>query len=502
MKEPRKVYAAPELERVSTGVEGLDVLLGGGGFVRGAIYLVMGRPGVGKTTLANQIAFNQVAAGGKVAYVTLLAETHASMLKNLHTMRFFDPEAINRGLVYVGAYKALRDDNLRGLLDLVRRVIRDEGATFLVLDGISPARAVAESDLALKEFIVELQVLSAMTNCTTLLLANMTADDANGPEHTMVDGLLELAFERSNRRTWRTVEVIKFRGSRHFLGRHEFLISDDGITVYPRIEEVLDGSVHEASAPAIRVPTGISGLDDLLNGGLHAGTMTIVLGFTGSGKTSLSLQFLAQGARNGETTTYFGFYEPPARILSAGRNLGLELEELTASGKFFQLWQPPYELTLDRLANRLLDDVKLRNVKRVVIDGLDGFRLASVDPDRTIRFVTALSNDLRARGVTVLITEETHAPYGPNIATRVEGVSALADNIILLEYMTTGTDLRRLLSVVKQRRSAGRGHVRELTLGDRGLEVAANADSVADLLAQRGLLGGSGIRRSQLPQDD
>jgi circadian clock protein KaiC len=182
--------------------------------------------------------------------------------------------------------------------------------------------------------------------------------------------------------------------------------------------------------------------------------------------------------------------------------MGLELEELTAAGKFFQLWQPPYELTLDRLANRLLDDVKLRNVKRVAIDGLDGFRLASVDPDRTIRFVTALSNDLRARGVTVLITEETHAPYGPNIATRVEGVSALADNIILLEYMTTGTDLRRLLSVVKQRRSAGRGHVRELTLGDRGLEVAANADSVADLLAQRGLLGGSGIRRSQVPQVD
>src|SRR6185369_4263186 len=121
---------------------------------------------------------------------------HAAMIKNLHLMAFFDQSLINNGLSYVGAYRSLRDDKLRGLLDMVRRVILDEKASLLVIDGISPARALADNDVAFKEFVVELQMLSAMTNCTTILLANMTAADANDPEHTMVDGLIELSFEQ------------------------------------------------------------------------------------------------------------------------------------------------------------------------------------------------------------------------------------------------------------------------------------------------------------------
>src|SRR3982750_1863521 len=147
------------VERTKTGVLGLDTLLRGG-LVRGAIYLVMGRPGTGKTTLGNQLCFEHVKQGGRAAYMTLLAESHAAMLKNLHTMSFFDESVINNGLSYVGAYRALRDEKLRGLLDMVRRVILDEKATLLVIDGISPARALAENDVALKEFVVELQMLS------------------------------------------------------------------------------------------------------------------------------------------------------------------------------------------------------------------------------------------------------------------------------------------------------------------------------------------------------
>jgi len=195
------------VERAPTGVPGLDAVLRGG-FVRGGIYLVMGRPGTGKTTLGNQLCFEHVKQGGRAAYMTLLAESHATMLKNLHTMKFFDASVINNGLSYVGAYRALRDEKLRGLLEMVRRVILDEKASLLVIDGISPARALAENDVALKEFVVELQMLSAMTNCTTILLANMTASDANDPEHTMVDGLIELAWNRHSSAPRRLAERV------------------------------------------------------------------------------------------------------------------------------------------------------------------------------------------------------------------------------------------------------------------------------------------------------
>lgn len=312
----REVDGPVALETMQTGIHGLDVVLGGG-LAQGAIYLVMGRPGTGKTTLGNQLCFSHVAAGGRAVYLTLLAESHASMLKNLQTMRFFDPSAINRSLVYVGAYKALRDDKLRGLLDIVRRIIADERATLLVIDGISPARSFADSDIALKEFIVELQMLSVMTGCTTVLLANMTADDANGPEHTMVDGLVEMAFKRSRWTTMRTLEVIKLRGSRHLLGWHELAITDDGIMVYPRVEEVLDGKNRPIIFNEERLSSGIRELDDMMEGGLRSGSTSVILGFTGSGKTTLALHFLAAGFASGDSGLYFGFYEPPPRIFAA-----------------------------------------------------------------------------------------------------------------------------------------------------------------------------------------
>lgn len=475
------------LERMPTGVHGLDIALGGG-FARGGTYLVMGRPGTGKTTLGNQLAFHQVKSGGRAVYLTLLAESHASMLRNLQTMRFFDADAINRDLVYVGAYRALRDEKLKGLLALVRRVIRDEKASLLVLDGISPARAYAETDVALKEFILELQVLGAMTNCTTILLANMTADDANGAEHTMVDGLVELAFERSSRRTHRTLEVIKLRGTAHLLGRHEVSITADGMTVHPRIEDVLQRHGQAPQQTRGVTGTGIAQLDEMLTGGFPTGTTSVVLGFTGSGKTTLATHFLHAGLAAGEPALYFGFYESPARILDAAENIGLPLRDHVATGLFAQIWQPPYEHGLDALADLLLSDVAKRHVRRIVIDGLDGFRQASMYPDRTIRFLTALSNELRALDVTTLITEETVKMNGPDIDMRVEGVSSLVDGILMLEYLTVGSEQRRLISVIKSRGAPHASRMREMTLTSKGIAVSVDSASAEQMLS-----GGSGV---------
>jgi len=480
------VEAQPEgawlVERTKTGVFGLDTLLRGG-LVRGAIYLVMGRPGTGKTTLGNQLCFEHVKQGGRAAYMTLLAESHAAMLRNLHAMSFFEPSVINNGLSYVGAYRALRDEKLRGLLDMVRRVILDEKATLLVIDGISPARAIAENDVALKEFVVELQMLSAMTNCTTILLANMTAADANDPEHTMVDGLIELSFEHFRRRTFRTIEVLKFRGTRHLLGRHELEIGSDGVSIHPRLEDLLEISARPAPARDQRLQTGIGELDVMLRGGVLRGTTAVALGFSGSGKTTLGLHFLNTGVEAGEPGLLFGFYESPERILQSAERVGLGLADHAARGLFSHLWQPSYEFGLDRLGARLLSEVERIGAKRIVIDSLDGFRQAAIDPARTIRFITALLDELRSRDITTLLTDETMKPSGPEMEMRIEGISALVENLFLLEYMSVGPRMRRRISIVKQRGSAHETAAREFFLTARGIEVAPDAESAAEVLA-------------------
>jgi len=470
------------VERKKTGIAGLDTMLGGG-LVRGAIYMVMGRPGTGKTTLGNQLCFEHVKQGGRAAYMTLLAESHAAMLKNLHMMSFFDANAINNGLSYVGAYRALRDEKLRGLLDMVRRVILDEKATLLVIDGISPARALAENDVALKEFVVELQMLSAMTNCTTLLLANMTAADANDPEHTMVDGLIELAFEQFRRRTFRTIEILKFRGTRHLLGRHELDISEAGVSVHPRLEDLVDGATNPAPASNERLPTGIRQLDLMLRGGVLRGTNSVALGFSGSGKTTLGLHFLNAGAEANEAGLLFGFYESPDRVFQSSEQIGFKLRQHAEHGRFSHVWQPSYEFGLDRLGSRLLGEVERIGAKRVVIDSLDGFRQAAIDPARTIRFMTALLGELRLREITTILIDETMKPSGPEMEMRVEGISALVENLFLFEYMTVGPRMRRLISIVKQRASAHETTAREFFLTGRGIEVAPDAASAAEVVA-------------------
>ena len=83
----------------------------------------------------------------------------------------------------------------------------------------------------------------------------------------------------------------------------------------------------------------------------------------------------------------------------------------------------------------------------------------------------------------VLVTEETQKIFGPEVEVRVQGLSALVDNIVLLEYMDVGTALKRFLSIVKQRGSNHENHVRELLITGRGIELAPDPSSASAIFA-------------------
>jgi circadian clock protein KaiC len=118
----------------------------------------------------------------------------------------------------------------------------------------------------------------------------------------------------------------------------------------------------------------------------------------------------------------------------------------------------------------------------LVIDGLDGLRQSAFHAERTIRFLAALCNELRAEGVTLLLTEETQKIFGPEVEVRIEGVSALVDNILLLEYVDLDSELKRLISIVKQRGSRYETMVRELLITERGLTLADDSTSAAAII--------------------
>src|ERR1700740_3214679 len=296
------------LDRVPTGIPGFDTVLRGG-FLKAGIYIVRGQPGTGKTILGNQFCFNHVAIGHRAVYVTLLAETHDRMMQHMQVMSFFDPTRIPDGLYYVNGFRILEQGGLKGFINLLRHEIRAHEATLLVLDGLIATEESTQSERDFKKFIHELQAHIAIEGCTALLLTNGRRNEYH-PEHTMVDGLIELHDVLFGTQAERELEVHKLRGTDALRGRHAFRITVAGIVVYPRIEVLLARPSADDQWPDQRCTTGVSQLDAMLGGGIPRGTTTLVLGASGSGKTSLGLHFLSQSSAE-EPGLFFGFYETP-----------------------------------------------------------------------------------------------------------------------------------------------------------------------------------------------
>lgn len=463
--EPQ-VHEPRPLVRASTGVRGLDTVLHGGLFA-GALCLVMGRPGTGKTVLANQVAHRHAGAGGQVVYVTLLSESHGRMLAHLASFEFFEPSLIGAGLYYVSAHTELEREGLPGGLRAIHRVVREHRATLLVIDGLNTAGAVARDDLDLKHFLFQLQVFCQVVGCTALLLSDAPASAR--PEQTVVDALLALGEERQDQRTVRTLEVVKLRGSEHLRGRHVFEITSKGVDLFPRLELLSRGVIPLAGDE--RRSTGVPGLDAMLSGGLLPATSTLLLGAPGSGKTLLGLTFLEAGVARGEPGLYLGFYEAPARLRQAAGAIGLTLPAPTPEGGIELLWREPLDLSVDAVARDLLDAVERRRVRRLFIDGAAGLVEGILFEGRTLAFLTALMNELRRRGVTTVMSVETTHFFAHDPQVPIRGVAALGDAVLLLRYEEARSRLRRMISIFKARGVRVDPTVRELLLSERGFEV-------------------------------
>ncbi|WP_225414597.1 ATPase domain-containing protein [Stigmatella hybrida] len=458
-------------ERIPTGIPGLDTVLSGG-FRKGRTYMVMGLPGAGKTILANQVCFHHAQQGGRVLYVTLLAESHTELVSNLHSLSFFDASRLPEAISYLSAFNELEQTGLEGLSTLLRKEIRHQNISLLVLDGLVAAEDLAPSPQALKKFIHGLQVVTSLVGCTTLVL---TTGGGRGlqAEHTMVDGLLILKQRTVGARTLRELLVRKFRGSAHLLGRHSFEITSRGLEVFPRLETVAEVNAPSENAGDARCGFGITGLDTMLAGGLPMGSTTILLGPPGSGKTLLGLNFLAEGARKGDRSHYFAFYDAPRRMLNQAASVGLELEPLMAQGLIDVKFQAPTELLLDKLGTQMLEAIRTQGARRIFLDGYDALNRASVRKARVARFLAALVNECRVRGVTLLFTVETASAFGPEVKFPMQGISMVAENILFLRTVELRSELRRFISILKERNSSYDGSLRELLIRPQGLSVGA-----------------------------
>ncbi len=467
------------LQRMATGIVGLDVVLSGGLF-RGGMYFVAGAPGTGKTTLANQMCFAHVAGGGRAIYITLQTEHHSRMLAHLSGFRFFAPEHVGDALQYFSGSSAQQSGTARDFVQYVQRIIRDQRASLLVIDGLENFKAHGDNGLLVKEALHALHAYTESSGCTLLLLGPNSPPPTNY-EETIVDGVIYLRTDAVGLRTVRLLEVGKTRGSGFVSGKHIFVVGDDGITVYPRTEAVLATPSQPAIASHAQLALDIEGLDAMLQGGVYEGSTTMLLGTSGSGKTIMGLHFLAAGARVGQQGLYFGLYETPDRLIAKADRVGLDFSAKVAAGHIEVEWHSPVEGLLDIQVDRMLQSVRRQGVRRLFLDGIDAFRHVMY-PERLGQILMALSNELRALHVTTFMSAELRQLVGPQVELPIPIVSPITENMLFLRSVELGSAVQRFVSIVKIRDGGYDPTIREFVIGSQGLVIGSTIRNVDGML--------------------
>jgi circadian clock protein KaiC len=234
-----------------------------------------------------------------------------------------------------------------------------------------------------------------------------------------------------------------------------------------------------------RIPTGVPGLDRMLNGGFLPSSVVLVRGAPGTGKTSLSLQFLIHGAtEEDEPGLLITFEEFPSSLYRDAHSLGWDLEKLEEQGKLHLMFTSPevFLAGLETPGSPLDRVIQEENIHRLVLDSASHFNRLTQDQQELRHIYTRVANGLRREGVTsILLGEETRSELKRSDRG---GLSFIVDGIILMRYVEIESAIQRAIVVLKMR---GSDHAKEI----RRYEIGRGGLTVSEVFAEReGLLTG------------
>lgn len=511
--------------RESTGVPGLDVVLGGG-IARGSLALIIGVPGSGKTTLASHIAFSAAKEGKRVLILTALSESTNKLLAHLRSFAFFAPDLIGKH-VHLFSLQATLGHELNAAAEEIVSEARRIGADLVVLDGFRSMQGVDVDSAAARGFLYTLGTTLGVLGMTTLVTSETDPRDPNFyPETTTADIILGMHYQLAGVRQYRGIEVVKARGVAPLPGLHALTLDATGAAVYAQLEERVHGDALSADRqsqdtvsstarplgavlPLERAAFDLPELDTMLQGGLPQTSCTLLAGSLGTGKTFLALHWTAAGLRAGEPIVFLGLREDRERLRLAAApfTIGAELERALnpAGGNLTFLEVPPIKINADILADRVLAELDRTGASRLVVDSiaeLERAILRGLDPNRLEDFLAAFLRALHQRRVTALLLKETDKALGPTLDFSADALSVLAENVLLLQQVPYRGALHRILSIPKLRLSAHDTTLREFRIvAPSGLEVLEPFASDEGVLAgitedqeraQRRSLGQSG----------
>jgi circadian clock protein KaiC len=448
--------------RITSGVPGLDDILGGG-LTGNSINLLCGPPGSGKTILAQRYVFENASIDRPAVYLSTVSEPYEKIIRYGQSMDFFDASRVGTEIFYNDLGRPLVSDGLDALLPIVESVLKEQAPGLVVIDSFKALGAFADSEAGYRRFLHELAGMLSAIAVSAIWIGEYGLDDVvRCPEFAVADSVIYLTNRRTVERETPILSVLKHRGSSYARGEHTYRITSAGLRVFPRLADVADPSPYPIGHD--RASTGIPALDDALCDGYWPGSATLVAGPAGVGKTLMGLHFLYSGADAGEQGVLATLQENEIQLGRIISSFGWSIDDDHVE----VMSRSPVDIYLDEWVYELLELVERTEARRVVIDSVGDLLLASTDEVRFREYMYSLLRRFARRGVACLMTFETPELFR---TTRISelGMSHLSDNVVLLQHVLDGSEIRRGLAVLKTRASAHDPGIREFRITESGI---------------------------------
>lgn len=458
---------------IPTGVQGLDLVLGGG-YAENRAHLVEGQPGSGKTSMALQFLMDGARQGELGLYITLsettvelcaVAASHGWTFDGIQIFELMPPELTldpqsQQSVLYSSELEL--GETVRMVMAEVERVKPKR----LVFDSLSEIRLLSQGSLRYRRQVLALKHFFLKMGCTVLMLDDLTSEMDDLNLHSISHGVVRLeqiaALYGAERRRLRCIKMrgVKFRG-----GYHDFTIERGGVHVFPR----LVAADHHVDFDDNIVSSGVPELDALVGGGLDRGTSTLIIGPSGSGKSSLSLQFVYAALERDEPVLILMFDEVRSVFLRRARGMGFDLQPFIDRELLHLRQVDPAELTPGELTACVRQTVEGARARIVVLDSLSGYLNAMPEEHFMMLQMHEMLSYLNQQGVVTILILAQHGMVG-QMASPVD-LTYLSDAVVMLRFFEAGGRLRRALSVLKKRTGHHEETIREYRIKSNGIEV-------------------------------
>jgi circadian clock protein KaiC len=468
-------------KRLSTGIIQLDEIMRGG-YVPRRSYMIRGDPGAGKTTVGLHFLVAGSARGEMTLYITVgeseeqIHKDASSIGLNLEKVAFLDLSRNSEFLTEIESYPSpsvQEHGEPISVSGMIIQQIRELKPQRVFLDSMTQLRLISPDSFQLRKQVLAFLRFLIEQEATVLFTSESIDDAAENDLLVVCDGVINLRSAKVGR----TISITKFRGSDFSRGEHDMQLTSEGLQVFPHLlPPTIDVEFeHEA------ITSGIPELDELLHGGLTRGTITIITGPSGVGKTTLGLQFMKEMAGRGENSIVYIFEEWEQVLISRCESIGIPIRRMVENRTLSIRQIEPLHYRPDEFAYKVRSDVGRQKTAIVMIDSVSGYGL-SIHVEDLVRHLHALCKYLQGMGVAVLLINETETITTNEFRATDLGISYVADNILFLRYFERNGEMRKGIGVLKKRLTDFEQTMREIEITRYGLKIGKPLAEMKDIL--------------------